>query len=129
MDPTFLTTEKKINEKVSVTSFKKGMISSVNVQAWTADVLVIGDYQTVLKDVKLSSSILIVPTIGQYCRIDVFDVNNPTDMVVAYVYGKPSIDASAISATVTYVKTINFGSSTYTTGTIEINNGIVTAVT
>ena len=119
MDKNFLNVEKDIVKKVSMSTFKKGVISSVNEQSWTADVSLVGDYQTVLRNVKLSNNITITPAVGQYCRIDVFDVNNPIDMVIAYTYGG---NFTGVTGNITY-----YTGSTY--GTIVVQRGSIVSFT
>jgi hypothetical protein len=126
MDSDFLKVQKDIAEKVVAATYKKGLISSVDVQSWTVDVMLIGDYQSVLKNVKLSNTILVPPAIGQYCRIDVFDIHNPADMVVSYTYGKSSAASPGYSGSITYVKTVG-PPPTY--GTLNFANGIITSYT
>lgn len=101
----FLPTTKKVNDKITPASFKRGLIVALHPQSWTADVSIIGNTQTVLKNVPLSSAIN--PNeiqAGDKCRIDMFDETNQNDMVVAYTYGrrpKPLTNSGFITITFT----------------------------
>ena len=87
-DP-YLKLVKKQNNKVTPATFKRGLIVNVYSTSWSADVIIIGNSQTILKNVPLSSAIS--PSnirAGDKCRIDMFDETNQDDMVVAYTYGR-----------------------------------------
>lgn len=91
LDP-YLKGVEKENKKVTPATFKRGLIVAVHNSSWSADVIVVGNNQTILKNIPLSSAIN--PNAiqaGDRCRIDMFDEVNQGDMVVAYTYGrKPS---------------------------------------
>lgn len=75
------------NQKLLPATFKRGIISKVNLETFTADVYIIGNPQTILKDIPMSSAIDSNEVqAGQRCRIDMFDESNKSDMVVAYTY-------------------------------------------
>ena len=71
-------------------TFKKAIISSLNLQNLSASVFLVGNSQTVLTNIPFAASVDIT-TIqpGDKCRIDCFSENNPSDMVIAYIYSKP----------------------------------------
>lgn len=77
------------NKKLIRASFKKAVISAVNISAFTADVYFAENPGVVIKSIPLASQI--DPTkilIGDRCRVDVFDETNQRDMVIAYIYGR-----------------------------------------
>ena len=82
---------KKQNDKTSPAFFKKGIINKTYRANYTADVRLVGNEQTIIKNVHLSSSVFALLAAGAdltgfKCRIDIFDETNPNDMIVAYVY-------------------------------------------
>lgn len=86
---------RKQNQKLIRATFKKGLIVSVNLAASTADVSIVGNPSTILKNVPFASHIiasLVIP--NDKCRLDLFDETNPNDMVIAYIYGRPMPYAS-----------------------------------
>lgn len=83
----YLQLHQQANEKVTPATFKRGIISAVNVHAMTADVQIVGNQSTVLKGIPLSSAINPATlSVGARCRIDMFSESNPNDCVVAYTY-------------------------------------------
>ena len=86
LDP-YLNLVSKQNNKVTPATFKKGVISAVHTNSNTADVLVVGNNDTTLKNIPVSSVIILsVADVGKRCRIDMFDETNPNDCVIAYLY-------------------------------------------
>lgn len=78
---------KEQNTKLIPSSFKKAIISDINVQIRTADVYIIGNIQTIIKNIPLAKSIDVTTLKqGDRCKIDVFDESNPNDCVIAYTY-------------------------------------------
>lgn len=119
--PTNKTYEKQ-NRKLLPATFKKGIIVNVYPQNWTADVYIVGNNQTILKGVPLSTSLDATNTQpGMKCRLDLFDETNPTDMVVAYTYGSGNLNGIPRSA---------FGNAVVTNAgnTIPHNLGVVPTV-
>lgn len=86
MIPTYKDIVRKTNDRVMPPTFAKGMISNVYWSIGTADVVVVGNNQTTLHNVRLSSAVPSTVKTGDLCRIDFFDPSNPKDMVVAYIY-------------------------------------------
>ena len=83
----YLHVHRKANDRTSSASFKRGIISAIYSGSFTADIIILGNTQTILKNVSLSSAINIQTVkVGMKCRIDMFDETNPNDCVVAYVY-------------------------------------------
>ena len=79
----------KQNKKLVTATFKKGFISAVYLNSSTADVFFVENQQTVVKGIPLASHIIASQVmVGDKCRVDVFDEKNPSDMVVAYIYGR-----------------------------------------
>lgn len=76
------------NKKRSPSSYKKGIIVNVHSDSWTADINIIGDYQSLIKNVSLSSGVSSDVRAGDKCRLELFDESNPNDMVIAYLYGR-----------------------------------------
>jgi hypothetical protein len=87
MQDSYLNFQKRQMQKISPATFKHGVITAVYRQSWSADVVVEGDVQTVLKGIPMSSAVPYNVRVGQLCRIDMFDETNPKDSVVAYTYG------------------------------------------
>lgn len=97
---------KKQQGKLMRATFKKAVISNVNVSANTADVYFAENPTTTIRNIPLASHIKAsLVSQGDKCRVDVFDETNPNDMVVAYLYGKsiPIANVPKIATgTVTY---------------------------
>lgn len=92
---------KQQNSKLIRATFKKAIINSINVSSNTANISIVGNSSTVIKNVPLASHILISNlVVGDKCRVDLFDETNPTDMVIAYIYGR----------SMPYQKTVQFNS-------------------
>lgn len=86
---TYLGVHKKANDHTIPATFKRGIVSAINIQSGTMDVQIIGNQTTVLKGIQISSAVNIYTArIGDKCRIDFFDETNPNDAVVAYTYGR-----------------------------------------
>jgi len=82
---------KKINKKVTPDAWRRGIISAVHMSANTADVTILGNNASIVKNVPLSSAIDVnAIRVGDKCRLDMFDETNPNDCVVAYTYGRQS---------------------------------------
>jgi hypothetical protein len=97
MQDSYLNFQKRQLNKISPATFKHGIIAAVYRQSWTADVIVEGDIQTILKNIPMSSAVPYNVQVGQLCRIDMFDETNPRDSVVAYTYGNaPSSNVLAV---------------------------------
>jgi hypothetical protein len=80
---------KEFNERLTPAFTKRGIINKLYPETWTADIQIVGSTQGIIKGVPLSSAIDINDVrIGDKCRVDMFDENNPNDMVVAYTYGR-----------------------------------------
>jgi hypothetical protein len=76
-------------KKLVRATFKKAIINQVYANSSTADVYFSGNPQTIIKGVPLATHIIpSLVSVGDKCRVDVFDETNPNDMVVAYIYGK-----------------------------------------
>ena len=86
MIPTYKDIVRKTNDRVMPPTFVKGMISTINYSIGIADVVVVGNNQTILHNVRLSSAVPSTAKVGNLCRVDFFDPSNPKDMVVAYIY-------------------------------------------
>jgi hypothetical protein len=86
MIPTYKEVIAKTNERVLAPTFTKGIKSSVNYSLRLADVIIVGNNQTVIHNVRLSSAVPSTVQPGAPCKIDFFDPSNPKDMVVAYTY-------------------------------------------
>lgn len=84
----------KLN-KISAILSRKGIISRINFDTWTADVQVLGGTQGVMKSVPMSTAVSKNVQIGDRCVLDVFDETNPTDMIVAYTYGRSPTKAAS----------------------------------
>lgn len=78
---------KKINNTITPASFKRGIVSAVYINNWTADVSIIGSTATTLKGIPISKA-LTASTVqaGMKCRVDFFSENVPGDAVLAYTY-------------------------------------------
>lgn len=80
---------KNLGDRVNPAFLKKGIINKVFPECWTADVILVGSPQTILKAIPLASHIdALSVQEGDKCKLDLFDETNPTDMVVAYIYGR-----------------------------------------
>ena len=90
MSPTpFNDTFKNQNKKLIRATFKKAIINQVYANSATADVYFAGNPQTIIKGIPLAANIQPSQVMPQdKCRVDVFDETNPSDMVVAYIYGR-----------------------------------------
>ena len=80
---------KKQNQKLIRATFKKALIVSVNEASATANISIVGNPSTVIKNVPFASHI--IPSLvlaNDKCRVDLFDETNPNDMVIAYIYGR-----------------------------------------
>lgn len=103
----------KQNKSLIPATFKKAVISSVNLQGFSADVYVVGNTQTIIKNVPFASSVDATKVqSGDKCRVDCFDESNPSDMVIAYIYSKP------------YRKYFSKGNATVTAAGISIQHGM-----
>lgn len=82
-------TFKDQNKNLIPATFKKAVISAVNPTAFTADVVFSENPSNVIRSVSFAAHIDVTKVIqGDKCRVDVFDENNPRDMVIAYIYGR-----------------------------------------
>ena len=109
-------TYKKQNQKLLPATFKKGVIIQAYQNNWTADVYIVGNNQTILKGVPLALSIdATILQAGMKCRLDLFDETNPSDMVVAYVYGGGNLSIQ---------RRVASGSANVTSGGITITHSL-----
>ena len=77
------------HRKLPGATFKKGVVSSINVTAFSADVYFTENPNNIIRSVPLASHI--DPTkilVGYRCRIDIFDETNIASMCVAYIIGR-----------------------------------------
>lgn len=82
-------TWRKQQQKIVRATFKKAFIVAIHSASSTVDVYFVENPQTVIKSIPLASVINpLLVRVGDRCRVDVFDETNPSDMVVAYVYGR-----------------------------------------
>ena len=76
-------------EITSPATFKKAIVAQINRESATVDVTIVGNNQTVLKSLPISSAVTLDDLrIGDRCRVDMFDETNPQDAVIAYTYGR-----------------------------------------
>lgn len=79
----------KQRDKLPPATYKKGVISSINVTAFSADVYFTENPNNIIRSVPLASHI--DPTkivVGDRCRVDIFNETNIASMVVAYIIGR-----------------------------------------
>ncbi len=83
------TTFQKQNNKLLVATFKKAVITNINVASNTVDVYYAQNPSTIIKNIPLASHIHSSQVmINDRCRVDMFDESNPSDCVCAYIYGR-----------------------------------------
>ena len=88
LDP-YLVLHRNANGRVTPAFFKRGVISLVHIQSATADVLIVGNQNTTIKNVPLSSGINSANLVsGDKCLLFMFDETNPNDCVVVCAYGR-----------------------------------------
>lgn len=115
MEQPYNQTFKRQAAKLIPATFKKGIISAIYTNSSTADVMFVGNQQTIIKSVPFASSINVaLVSVGDKCKIDCFDETNPNDMVIAYTYGK------------TLPKTFAVGSFLVTTAGVAIPHKLYT---
>ena len=88
LDP-YLKIHGKANDRVTPATFKRGIINAIYAATGTADVQLVGNQSTVLKGIFFSSAV--TPSkakVGDKCRVDFFSEINPSDAVIAYLYGR-----------------------------------------
>lgn len=112
MKPSFREFEDKKTDKFNPAVFRRGVINKVYPETWTADVLLIGNTQGVIKNIPLSSAVPSSVQMGDKCRLDLFDETNPNDIVVSYVYGRK------------FKPAFSSGVATVTTGGITVSHGL-----
>ena len=100
MEQNFKELSDKINKRNISESFKRGIIQKVYLDFWTADVQVVGSTQTLLKNIPLSSAVPLTVAIGDWCRLDLFDETNSSDMVVAYIYKRRATLFTTVNVTI-----------------------------
>jgi len=108
---------KQIQKRINPSTFKKAVISKVNIQSSSADVYFIENPQNIIRSVPFSSAI--DPkrvSVGNRCRVDMFDETNPSDTVIAYIYGGTTSSAAQFST----------GTATVTTSGVTIAHGLGT---
>lgn len=89
MDIPYNELNREQNKKLIPAQVKKGIISAVHLESWTADVQVVGSVQTILKNVPITLGLSSQDVkVGDKCKIETFDETNPNDMVVAFTYGR-----------------------------------------
>jgi hypothetical protein len=111
---------------------KKAIIARINSSAHTVDIYYPNNPQTIIKNIQVASGVdMSKLLVGGQCKIDLFDEANPKDIIVSYAYNNSKSSTSLGStATITYVKTINFGGGgSYTTGTLVFTGGLLTSST
>jgi len=77
----------KQHEKLLPATYKKAIITAVNIQNATADVYYVGNPQTTIRSLPLSKQI--TPSsvkVRMRCKVDLFDEKNSSDDVIAYCY-------------------------------------------
>lgn len=78
------------NNKLLPSTFKKGIISSVNVAGRTVNVSFVQNPNVIVKGIPLAAHIVIpaIPSqmIGQSCRVDLFNETANGTMVIAYLF-------------------------------------------
>ena len=96
----YLNLHKRANQFTTPAYFKRGIISAIHIQQGTADVQIVGNQNTTLKNIPLSSaiatSLALVSTqasnpniqVGDKCLLFMFDETNPNDCVVVCAYGR-----------------------------------------
>lgn len=95
----FNDTFKNQNKKLIRATFKKAVVNQVYINSATADVYFAGNPQTIIKGIPLAANIQPSQVMtGDKCRVDVFDETNPSDMVVAYIYGRNAGTGSKTSS-------------------------------
>lgn len=125
MLPGYREFEQTKNGKIMPATFKRGIISKINFQQGIADVIIVGNIQTVLKNIQLSSAVPSTAKVGDKCRIDMFDETNPNDIVVAYTYGGVNSGKTASGVTPQTFSAVPTG---VTPGSIPHGLGMVPAV-
>ena len=88
LDP-YLKLHGKANLITTPAFFKRGIISLIHISSATADVLIVGNLNTTLKNIPLSSAI--VPSTikqGDKCLVFMFDEANPNDCIIVCAYGR-----------------------------------------
>jgi hypothetical protein len=79
----------KINNTITPDTFKRGIISAVHIASNTADVNILGNNASIVKNVPLSSAINpFLVQAGDKCQLWMFDATNPNDCVVTFTYGR-----------------------------------------
>lgn len=115
MKTPFNKTYQSQQKKLIPSTFKKGIISAVNLNSFSADVMFIGNQQTIIKNIPFASTVNINNVkVGDRCKVDLFDETNPNDMCIAYTYGR------------SFLRTSNTGIATITTSGIAIPHGLGT---
>lgn len=68
-------------------TFKKAVVSKVNVDNYTADVYFAENPQTVIRSIAVARTVdLTKVRPGDRCKVDLFDETNPNDQILAYTY-------------------------------------------
>lgn len=88
MLPSYPEFERSKSKKFDALIARKGIVSRINFETWTADIQVIGDTQSVVKNVPLSGGIPLSISVGDRCGLQTFDESNPDDIIVSFVYGR-----------------------------------------
>lgn len=84
----YLGLSKKIHNKTTADTFRRGIISAVHIAANTVDVIILGSNASTMRNVQVSSAININNIQnGQKCKLWMFSETNPNDCVCEYTYG------------------------------------------
>lgn len=130
MEIPFNTVFENQNKKLIPVTQRKAIIQAVNPGSSSVDIYFLENPQSILKAVKVSSSISVQSSsVGNLCVVSIFDETNPNDMYVTAVLGA----ATGLNATLTVITgiSIDFVGKTFstTTKTLTIQNGqIITIV-
>ena len=80
-------TWQKQNQKLVPATFKKAIITAVQLQNNSADVYFVESPNTVVRSIPFSSAVdKTTIAAGNRCRVDLFDEKNSRDMVISYTY-------------------------------------------
>ena len=78
---------KKQQSRLVRATFKRAVISNVNVLARTANIYFTENPQTIIKNVPLALHITASAVLaGQQARVDIFDETKANSMVIAYLF-------------------------------------------
>ncbi len=107
INKSFKTFYKEQTAKLQPVISRQGVITKLNITAWTADVQIVGNNQSVLKNVPLSSAIPINILVGDKVILDTLQENSPSSntggVVVAYMYGRKAQSLNRVNSGVASV--------------------------